>query len=511
MDQPLLQMRGICRSFPGVKALDGVDFTLQAGEIHALMGENGAGKSTLIKVLTGVYPAEAGQILMQGRPIAPKSTRHAQAEGISTVYQEVNLVPTLSVAENIFLGRQPRKFGFVDWKTIRLRSQDALKRLDLDIDVSAPLNSYSIAIQQMVAIARSLDVSAKILILDEPTSSLDTNEVAQLFAVMRKLRDDGLGIIFVSHFLDQVYQVSDRMTVLRNGKLVGQYDAAALPRMELIARMMGKDVAEISAMSAHRAPAPASADRKVFLSARGLGKKGTMHPVDIDIASGEIMGLAGLLGSGRTETAKMLFGVLHTDSGQVTVEGKSVSFRSPSQAIASGLGFCPEDRKGEAIIPDLSIRENIILVLQAQRGWWRPLSRKQQDVLVDKYIKALRIATPDAEKSIKFLSGGNQQKAILARWMAANPRLLILDEPTRGIDVGAKFEIAQLIESLCGQGMAILFISSELEEVVRSSSRVVVLRDRKKIAELTGGQIDEAGIMAAIAETPASRPEGART
>lgn len=509
MDQPLLQMRGICRSFPGVKALDGVDFTLQAGEIHALMGENGAGKSTLIKVLTGVYPAQAGQILMQGRPIAPRSTRHAQAEGISTVYQEVNLVPTLSVAENIFLGRQPRKLGFVDWKTIRRRSQDALKRLDLDIDVSAPLNSYSIAIQQMVAIARSLDVSAKILILDEPTSSLDTNEVAQLFAVMRKLRSDGLGIIFVSHFLDQVYQVSDRMTVLRNGKLVGQYDAADLPRMELIARMMGKDVAEITAMSAHRAPAPANDNRRVFLSARGLGKKGTIQPMDVDVASGEIMGLAGLLGSGRTETAKMLFGVYHADSGQLTVNGQAVSFRNPSQAIASGLGFCPEDRKGEAIIPDLSIRENIILVLQAQRGWWRPLSRKQQDALADKYIKALRIATPDAEKSIKFLSGGNQQKAILARWMAANPRLLILDEPTRGIDVGAKFEIAQLIESLCGQGMAILFISSELEEVVRSSSRVVVLRDRKKIAELTGGQIDEAGIMAAIAETPAAKTEGA--
>jgi galactofuranose transport system ATP-binding protein len=495
----LLKIRGLTKTFPGVKALDGVDFTLRRGEIHALMGENGAGKSTLIKVLTGVYRRNAGEMLLDGQPIDPRSPQEAQTLGISTVYQEVNLIPHLSVAENICLGRQPKKWGRIDWKEIHRRADAALARLDLRLDVAQPLASCSIAIQQLTAIARALDFSAKLLILDEPTSSLDEREVTQLFVTLRKLKAEGLGIVFVTHFLDQVYALADRISVLRNGQFVGEFEAANLPRLELIARMMGKDVNELQAM-AHAAPAPsAAARRKPFLKVTGLGRRGTMNPIDLDIAPGEIVGLAGLLGSGRTETARLLFGIDRADAGEVHCEGRRLSLTSPRVAIAHRFGFCPEDRKTEAIIPDLSVRENIILALQASKGWVRALSRKQQHQLADRYINALNIATPDAEKPIKFLSGGNQQKAILARWLAAQPRFLILDEPTRGIDVGAKFEIAKLMEQLAGEGMAILFISSELEEVVRSSHRVVVLRDRAKIAELSGSQISETQIMHAIA------------
>lgn len=496
---PLLEMRGISKSFLGVKALREVDFTLRRGEIHALMGENGAGKSTLIKVLTGVYPRDGGRILFEGRELAPGSPQEAQAAGISTVYQEVNLIPGLSVAENIFLGRQPRRWGRINWKAINRRAGEALGRLGLKLDVTQPLSSHSIAIQQMVAIARALDISARLLILDEPTSSLDAQEAASLFAVMRRLKAEGLGIVFVTHFLEQVYEVADRITVLRNGRLVGEYETARLPRLELIGRMIGREAGEVSQMSAQRAPEEPAQARTPFLSARGLWRKNAIEPFDLDLAEGEVVGLAGLLGSGRTELARLLFGVDQPGGGSLAIDGRPARLRAPSQAIARGFGFCPEDRKADGIIPDLSIRENIILVLQARRGWLRRLPRRRQLELADRYIKALRIATPNADKPIKLLSGGNQQKVILARWLAAQPRLLILDEPTRGIDVGAKFEIARLIESLRREGMTLLLISSELEEVVQSSQRVVVLRDRRKLGELAGAQIDESTIMSTIA------------
>jgi simple sugar transport system ATP-binding protein len=516
-----------------VRALDGVDFTVRAGEIHALMGENGAGKSTLIKVLTGVYPHEAGQSMLDGQEIRPRSPSHAQHLGVSTVYQEVNLVPTLSVAENFFLGREPRGIVGIKWRQIRRRSREALEKLNIRIDVARELGAYSVAIQQMVAIARALDVPAtKLLVLDEPTSSLDADEVKRLFDVMRRLRDQGLGIVFVTHFMDQVYAVSDRITVLRNGRLVGEYPIAELPRAELIAKMMGRELAAFEKQSAkHAAPAPPMTPQPttattatsptpamkaetsdgvveyagtgpmtgVFLQARGMARKGAIEPFDLVVREGEIVGLAGLLGSGRSEIARLLFGIDRPHQGQLFIDDKRSFVTSPRAAIRRHFGFIPEDRKTQGIIPNLTVRENIILALQSAHGWFKFFSPARQREIADKYIRLLGIATPDADMLIKNLSGGNQQKVILARWLASDPRLLILDEPTRGIDVGAKAEIQKLILQLAREGKGILFISSELEEVVRCCERVAVLRDRHKIGELTGSEINEQTIIRTIA------------
>jgi len=499
VDSPLLRMTGICKEFPGVKALDAVDFTLSRGEIHTIMGENGAGKSTLIKVLTGVYSRDGGSVELEGHPIHPRSTLAAQALGISTVYQEVNLVPTLTVAENVFLGREPKRFGTIDWKAVRAGADKALARLDLKLDVANLLSSYSIAIQQMVAIARAVQIDAKVLVLDEPTSSLDKDEVKQLFAVMRKLKADGLGIVFVSHFLDQVFEISDRITILRNGKLVGAYPAADLTRLQLVSKMIGKEEAEVAVMSERHAKPAALQDSAPFVSATGLGKKNVVGPLDLEVRKGEVVGLGGLLGSGRTEVARLLFGIDKADEGSIRVGGKEKEIGSPRRAIRLGFGFLPEDRKLEGIVPSLSIRENIVLALQANRGWLKLLPLKKQQELADRYIKALKIATPDAEKPIGELSGGNQQKVLIARWLASQPELLILDEPTRGIDVGAKAEIEGLVHQLCADGMAIVFISSELEEVLRDSDRVIVMRDRKKVGELSGDTLNSNDLMSIIA------------
>lgn len=502
MRPQLLEIRALTKRFPGVLALDAVDFTLQRGEIHTLMGENGAGKSTLVRALTGVYAPDAGRFLLEGVPIAPHSPAEAQRLGISTVYQEVNLIPFLSVAENIFLARQPKRLGRIDWKQIRRRAAAALARLDLHIDVTRSLNGYSIAVQQMVAIARALDVDARVLILDEPTSSLDAAEVSQLFTIMRRLREQGMGIVFISHFLDQVYAISDRFTVLRNGKLIGEYEPAKLPRLELIGKMIGKDATAVEQMtSRHSAGEPPPSGATPLVDARGLKRRGAINPIDLTIEHGEVVGLAGLLGSGRTEIARLLFGIDHADGGVIAVDGAPVRLGSARKAIRLGFGFVPENRKTQSIIPNLSIRQNIILALQARRGWWRPLVQRKQRELADRFIRALGIATPDAEKPVAELSGGNQQKAVLARWLALGPRLLILDEPTRGIDVGAKLEIDKLIAELRREGMSILFISSELEEVVYVSHRVIVLRDRTKAGELTGERIQVQHIMRLIAAT----------
>jgi simple sugar transport system ATP-binding protein len=497
---PLLEVRGLTKEFPGVKALAGVDFTARPGEIHALMGENGAGKSTLIKVLTGVYPRDSGEIRLQGRLINARSPREAQALGISTVYQEVNLIPFLSLAENICLGRQPRRLGGIDWPEIHRRAEHALARLGLTLDVGQTLADCSIAVQQLVAIARALDISAPLLILDEPTSSLDEKEVAELFRVLRKLKSEGLGIVFVTHFLDQVYTISDRITVLRNGRFLGEYEAATLPRLKLISLMLGRDVSELDFH-----PPPASGRRPEaapLLQLRRLGRKGALEAIDLSVTGGEIVGLAGLLGSGRTETARLVFGLDSPDHGVMEIDGRPVVLRSPRQAIALGFGLCPEDRKSSAIIPSLSVRENIVLALQANQGWLRFVAPVQQAALAERFIKALNIRTPDAEQPVRLLSGGNQQKVILARWLASHPRLLILDEPTRGIDVGAKSEIEKLMARLTSEGMAILFISSDLEELVRNSHRIAVLRDRRKVAELEGDAISESAVMHAIASPP---------
>jgi len=506
MSQPLVEMRGIVKSFPGVRALDGVDFTLRRGEIHSLMGENGAGKSTLIKILGGAYRPDRGSIHLNSQPIQPASPLVAQRLGISTVYQEINLIPELSVAENLSLGREPRRLGMIDWRAVRRRGQEMMQRLDLNIDVTQALRSYSIAVQQMVAIARALDENAGVLVLDEPTSSLDAAEVRQLFAVMRRLRNQGLGIIFISHFLDQVYEVSDRLTVLRNGKLVGEYATANLPRLELISKMIGKDLAAVKEMEARHGAPRSETPHPPLLAARGLTRRHALQPLDLEIHAGEVVGLAGLLGSGRTETARLLFGIDRSDGGALNIAGASVARHSPRTAIRRGLAFAPEDRKAQGIVPELSVRENIVLALQGRRGWFRKLSVGRQREQVDRFIKALGIATPDAEKPVGQLSGGNQQKVILARWLAMQPRLLILDEPTRGIDVGAKAEIERLVGQLCREGMALLFISSELDEVARDSHRVIVLRDRRKVAELHGHDIDLQNIMRHIAAQPEGSP-----
>jgi len=501
VNDPILNMKGICKVFPGVKALSNVDFKLKRGEIHALMGENGAGKSTLIKVLTGVYKMDEGEIILDGKTIRPTSPQHAQHLGISTVYQEVNLCPNLSVAENIFIGREPKKRGRIDWKTMNKKADEALQKLNINIDVTKTLDNYSIAIQQMVAIARSLDISAKVLILDEPTSSLERSEVDKLFEIMLKLKSQGLGIIFVTHFLDQTYEISDRITVLRNGMLVGDYYAKSLPKIELIKKMIGKEFEELdSSISKSIKGKKDNEDKKdVYLSVRNFGKHGAVRPLDLDIYKGEVIGLAGLLGSGRTETAEILFGINKSDSGQMYVENKKVNVSAPFDAIKLGMSFCPEDRKVAGIVGDLTVRENIILALQAKRGFFKYIKKKDQLQIADKYIKLLNIATPDSEQYVKNLSGGNQQKVILARWLLTEPKFLILDEPTRGIDVGTKTEIQKMIVQFAADGMAVLFISSELEEMVRCCTTIAVMRDRRKIAELNGDEISLNNIMHVIA------------
>ncbi|WP_102960869.1 galactofuranose ABC transporter, ATP-binding protein YtfR [Mangrovicella endophytica] len=494
---PVLQARGIEKSFLGVRALDRVDLTIRAGEVHALLGENGAGKSTLIKIITGAYRRDAGDILLDGEAIDPRDVKHAQALGIGTVYQEVNLLPNLSVAENLFLGRQPRRFGLVRTGEMHRRSRELLADYGLSIDVAAPLGSFSVAIRQIIAIARAVDLSGKVLVLDEPTASLDTAEVEMLFDVIRKLKSRGLGIVFITHFLDQVFRVADTVTVLRNGRLIDSRPVAGLTRRTVISLMLGRELAEEERRAGTAAEPDASADAAFRFT--GYGRRGRIAPFDLSVGRGEVVGIAGLLGSGRTETAELLFGIEPADSGTAEIDGKPAALTSPRAAIAAGFGFCPEDRKVDGIVDDLSVRENIALALQARRGWAKPLSRREQVELADRYIKALDIRTASRETPIKFLSGGNQQKALLARWLATDPKLLILDEPTRGIDVGAHAEIIRLIETLRQDGMSLVVISSELEELVVYASRVAVLSDRVHVAELTGEDVTPDGILNAIA------------
>lgn len=496
--EPILVMQGIRKSFPGVAALKNVQLRLFPGEVHALMGQNGAGKSTLIKVLTGVETPDGGEIQLKGERIQPTCVGEAQAIGISTVYQEINLCPNLSVAENIFIGRFPLRGPAIDWKAIERESQTALAALNIHIDVTLPLASYPVAIQQMVAIARALSTAAQVLILDEPTSSLDEDEVERLFQALRQLKQQGMAILFVTHFLDQTYAISDRITVLRNGEFVGEYAASALSRLDLINTMVGREIDEAS-YAADTAEQTGIVADDPYVSASGLGSTGTMRPIDLDLYRGQVLGLGGLLGSGRTETARMLFGIDHTDSGTVRVGGEAVKLNSPRKAVRHGIAFCPEDRKTEGIIAELSIRENIILALQARRGIFRYLPKRAQRAIADEYIQQLGIRTPDAEKPIGQLSGGNQQKALLARWLATDPKMLILDEPTRGIDIAAKLEIMELVKAQCRKGLAILFISSEMSEVLRVSDRIAVLRDRQKIGEIASKDADEQSVFRMIA------------
>ena len=494
----VLTARGISMTFPNVKALDNVELTLRRGEIHALMGENGAGKSTLIKCLTGINDFESGEIRIDGieGPVKNHSTRDAQNVGISTVYQEVNLCPNLSVAENLFIGREPlTKLHTIDRASCVRRAQQLMDELGIAVDAAQNLENYSLAVQQMVAIARAVDMECKVLILDEPTSSLDEGEVEKLFGLMRKLKADGVSILFVTHFLEQVYAVCDRITVLRNGTFVGEYPIAELPRVKLVAAMMGKDLDDLAAIEKE---AVDTEHAEVRISARGLGHSGTVKPFDLDIRKGEVVGVGGLLGSGRSELARAIYGADKADSGTLSVNGQEARIRQPIDAMNLGMGLLPDDRKAEGIIGDLSVRENIILALQAKTGAFRLLSPQKQAEIADRYIDLLQIKTASKETLVKQLSGGNQQKVVLARWLATDPDFLILDEPTRGIDVGTKSEIQKLIVRLAGEGKSIMFISSEIAEMLRTCNRMVIMRDGEKVGELDG-ELTQERVMHAIA------------
>jgi galactofuranose transport system ATP-binding protein len=494
----LVSVRGLRKRFGAVQALDGVDIDVARGEVHALMGENGAGKSTLIRCITGVHSPDAGTMTLEGTVIRPAAPREAEAIGISCVHQEIHLIPHASVAENVCLGREPTRtfpFAGIRWNAVRARARTALARLRLDVDVRRELGTCPIAVQQLVAIARALDCGASLVILDEPTSSLNDDEVTALFAVLDSLRQEGLGILIVTHFLDQVYRVADRVTVLRDGRLVGTRTIGDLPRSELVEMMVGRRV------DGHLNESRLSgrADQKPLLAVRGLGRSGAIDRIDCDVHVGEAVGLAGLLGSGRSETLRAIFGAEPAERGTIDLDGVRYTPRSPQHAIRLGLAFLPENRKTEGLIPTLSVRENIVLALQARRGAMRRMALNESVTLAERFISALRIRTPSPETPVCSLSGGNQQKTLIARALATDPRLLLLDEPTRGIDIGAKDDVLALIETLRAEGVALIIASSELEELVRACGRVVVLRDRRSVAELVGASVSPSAILAAIA------------
>jgi monosaccharide-transporting ATPase len=499
--QPLLQMEGISKAFPGVRALEGASLTVGRGEVHAVMGQNGAGKSTLIKILTGAYRRDAGTVTLDGRPVDFHSPQQAQAGGVSTIYQEVNLVGFRSVAENIFLGREPRRFGLIDRRRMSAQAGELLGRLGVEVDVTRPLGSLNVALQQMVAIARAISFEARLVVMDEPTSSLDEAEVTTLFGVIDQLKDAGVSVIFVSHRLDEVYAIADRVTIMRDGRTVDDRALGDISRLELVARMLGKELAEVRRSGATGfADATHHAEQRL-LEARGLrGVDRRLTHADLSVRAGEIVGLAGLLGSGRTELARAIFAADPVAAGELKVDGRPVRFGSPADAIRAGIGLAPEDRKSEGIVPELSLRENLTLALLPAISRWGIVDRRRQQAVVDRFIRRLDIRTTGPEQKIRELSGGNQQKVLLARWLCLDPRLLLLDEPTRGIDVGAKGEIQALINELADNGLGVLMISSELEELIEGSDRVVVLRDGRTVAELPHEAVSEDAIMEAMAE-----------
>lgn len=498
-DRTVLKMRNIHKSFPGVRALQAVDFTLCEGEIHALMGENGAGKSTLIKVLTGVYTKDEGEIFIKDREqaVSIRSPQDAQNLGISTVYQEITLCPNLSVAENMYIGRSSGVGQ--NWKKMNADADKILQSLDIPAKATQQLASCSIAVQQMVAIARAVDMDCKVLILDEPTSSLDEQEVEKLFKLMRDLRAKGVGIIFVTHFLDQVYEVCDKITVLRDGQLVGEYEIKDLPRVQLVSKMLGKDLDDMSDIKGEQSVYDGKdADVSVF-EAEGLYSDAGIKPFDFHIKKGEVNGFTGLLGSGRSECVRAIFGADRVLGGIVKKNGKEVKITKPIDAMKNGIAYLPEDRKRDGIVGDLSVRENIVLALQVQKGFFKPFTKAEAYKFADEYIKLLGIKTASADTPIKSLSGGNQQKVILARWLLTHPEYLILDEPTRGIDIGTKIDIQKLVLKLASEGMSITFISSETDEMLRTCSRLVVMRDGKVVGELSGEELTQNKIMSTIA------------
>ncbi|MBV9390499.1 MAG: sugar ABC transporter ATP-binding protein, partial [Verrucomicrobia bacterium] len=454
-------MNGIIKHFNGVPALSGATLTVGTGEVHALIGQNGAGKSTLIKVLTGYHTRDAGEILFHGKPFEVDSPHAAQANGISTIYQEINLIPYRSVTENIFLGREYRRFGFLDWRRMTSEAQELLLRFNLKIDVRQPLSRYSTAIQQMVAIARAVSFRAKLVIMDEPTSSLDDHEVAVLFAVIRQLKTSGVSVLFVSHKLDELYVVCERVTVMRDGRTVQAGSLAELSKLDLVTMMLGRAL-DSNVQTGFATTGNAADGNVALLRVQNLSVGRRVANASVELCSGEIVGLAGLLGSGRSEVARTIFGAERGDSGKMEYKGASFSPRSPATAIAASIGFCSEDRKVDGIVPEMSVRENLTLALLPQLSRAGVVNEDKQNLIVDNFIKTLGIKCSGAEQPIRELSGGNQQKVLLGRWLCLDPSLLILDEPTRGIDVGAKREIQNLISKLAGEGLGVLMISSEI-------------------------------------------------
>ncbi|HEY1013471.1 MAG TPA: sugar ABC transporter ATP-binding protein [Herpetosiphonaceae bacterium] len=498
--EPLLRMERITKTFPGVAALQNAALAVGRGEIHALIGQNGAGKSTLLKILGGAYRRSGGQIVFDGAPVDFASPHQAQRGGISTIYQEINLIPFRSVSENIFLGREPRRWGLVHWARMNREAAGLLERFGLAIDVTQPLMRFNIAIQQMVAVARAVSCQSKLVVMDEPTSSLDEAEVATLFGVMRQLQADGVSIIFVSHRLDELYAVCERVTVMRDGRTVASQELAATPRLELVAQMLGPAASGQAAGTHAIAGTEARGDSRPLLSAAGLSRGRAVRGVDLEVRAGEIVGLAGLLGSGRSEVARLLFGADTADGGELLVRGERIRLREPADAIKRGIGFCAEDRKREGIIPEMSVRDNLTLALLPALTRGGVIARERQQAIVEQFIARLGIKAASADQPIRELSGGNQQKVLLARWLCLNPRLLILDEPTRGIDIGAKGEIQRLIGELAEAGLGVVLIASELEELIAASDRVTVLRDGQGVASLAPGEISTERIMAAMAD-----------
>ena len=507
--EPLLRMEGITKVFSGVTALDGINLTLERGEVHSLVGENGAGKSTLIKIMTGAYRRDGGRMWLEGSEVDFQTPEDALRAGVVAVYQEVNLLAYRTVAENVFLGREPRRFGLIDWKKMNSDAEALLTRLGLDMDPTATLGSLNIALRQMVAIARGVSFGAKVVVLDEPTSSLTEREVSILYDVIRRLKSEGTAVVYISHRFDELYAVCDRVTILRDGKLVGTRDLAGLERMDLVCLMLGKQREELqrkgaTAFGGHH---ERLADEAPLLRAENLSRGRKVNDISLDVGRGEIVGMAGLLGSGRTETARAIFGADPVDEGTISLEGRPIEVNSPNDAIAAGLAFLSEDRKAEGIIPELSVRENLTLAALPTLSRLGIVSRSRQREIVDRFMKRLGIKAASAEQKIRELSGGNQQKVLLARWLCKNPKFLILDEPTRGIDIGAKGEIQSLINELAEQGLGVLMISSELEELVEGSSRVVVMRDGRAVAELRGKEISQDNIIRAMAEGEAPGEE----
>jgi ribose transport system ATP-binding protein len=517
----VLQVRGVSKRFPGVHALREVDFELNAGEVHALVGENGAGKSTLIKVATGVYRPDSGELRYLGRPASFARPLDAQLAGISTIYQEVNLIPLMSVARNLFLNREPRRFGLVDGARMRREATEILRDYGVDVNVTRPLRSLGLGAQQMVAIARAVQIDARVVVMDEPTSSLEQREVETLFEVVDRLRGAGIGIVYVSHRLDELYRICDRVTVLRDGRVVHVSPMADVDRLELVSLMLGRNAADVrrhgtTAFGTERSASGTSigtehavresADATPVLRAQGLSARHRISDVSVQVHRGEVVGLGGLLGAGRSETAKAVVGALHTESGTVEVDGVPVRRNSTPAAIRAGAVMLPEDRKSEGIIPNLSVRENIVLAALPRISRAGLVDRAKQDEIVRYFIDRLRIRAASPEQRVSELSGGNQQKVMLARWLCLNPKVLLLDEPTRGIDVGAKAEVQGVIDELAADGLAVVLISSDLEELIEGSDRVVVLKDGSQVGELTGADVTEPALLAALAAAPPPAP-----